>query len=124
MQTKKFLHRVAIVLLIAVFSISGIVACGGGQDITGSRSTGTDTVVVDPTNPDQPITNPDDPTTTPETPTTKPNVSSSYPNSPSRWDDSTYRSIYVPFAGVYSNDAQGKPVWNYATVSYMDRETL
>ena len=124
MQTKKFLHRVAIVLLIAVFSISGIVACGGGQDITGSRSTGTDTVVVDPTTPDQPTTTPDGTTTTPETPTTKPNVSSSYPNSPSRWDDSTYRSIYVPFAGVYSNDAQGNPVWNYATVSSMDRDTL
>ena len=122
MQTKKFFHRVAIVLLIAVFSISGIVACGGGQDITGSRAT--DTVVVDPTNPDQPITNPDDPTTTPETPTTKPNVSSSYPNSPSGWSEASYRSIYVPFAGVYSNDAQGKPVWNYATVSSMDRDTL
>ena len=44
MQTKKLLKRVAIVLLIAVFSLSGIVACGGAEDIAGSRGGG-DTIV-------------------------------------------------------------------------------
>ena len=69
-RTLRVSKRVAIILLIAVFSIAGIVACGGGQDITGSRST--DTVVDEPTT-DQPTTDepttPDDPTPdNPDTP--------------------------------------------------------
>ena len=36
MFNSKLLWRVAIIILIAVFSIAGIIACGGGADITGS----------------------------------------------------------------------------------------
>lgn len=101
MQTKKFLQRMAIMLSIAAFSIAGVVACAGADEITGSVSGGT-------------------------TGGTKPGVSSSYPNSPmdGSWDNDSYRQIYVPFAGVYYKNAKGENVWNYATVSYMDSNTL
>ena len=103
MQTKKLLKRVAIVLLIAVFSLAGIVACGGADDIVGSASVSGETSGGN-----------------------KPNVSSSYPNSPmdGPWDNESYRSVYVPFAGVASKKANGQMNWNYATVSYMDSNTL
>ena len=100
MQTKKFLQRIAIMLLIAAFSIAGVVACAGADDITGSVSGGTTGK--------------------------KPNVSSSYPNSPmdGSWDNDSYRQVYVPFADVGYKNAKGEMVWNYATVSYMDSNTL
>ena len=103
MQTKKLLKRVAIVLLIAVFSLAGIVACGGADDIVGSASVSGETSGGK-----------------------NPNVSSSYPNSPmdGPWDNESYRSVYVPFAGVASKKANGQMNWNYATVSYMDSNTL
>ena len=103
MQTKKLLKRVAIVLLIAVFSLAGIVACGGADDIVGSASVSGETSGGN-----------------------KPNVSSSYPNSPmdGPWDNESYRSVYVPFAGVSSKKANGQMNWNYCTVSYMDSNTL
>ena len=101
MQTKKFLQRMAIMLSIAAFSITGVVACAGADEITGSVSGGT-------------------------TGGTKPGVSSSYPNSPmdGSWDNDSYRQIYVPFASVSYKNAKGENVWNYATVSYMDSNTL
>lgn len=102
MQTKKFLQRIAIMLSIAAFSITGVVACAGAEEITGSVSGG-------------------------KTGVTKPGVSSSYPNSPmdGGWNNDSYRQIYVPFANLpgYKN-AKGEMVWNYATVSYMDSNTL
>ena len=103
MQTKKLLKRVAIVLLIAVFSLAGIVACGGADDIVGSASVSGETSGGK-----------------------NPNVSSSYPNSPmdGPWNNDSYRSVYVPFAGVASKKANGQMNWNYATVSYMDSNTL
>ena len=103
MQTKKLLKRVAIVLLIAVFSLAGIVACGGADDIVGSASVSGETSGGK-----------------------NPNVSSSYPNSPmdGPWDNESYRSVYVPFAGVSSKKANGQMNWNYCTVSYMDSNTL
>ena len=103
MQTKKLLKRVAIVLLIAVFSLAGIVACGGADDIVGSASVSGETSGGK-----------------------NPNVSSSYPNSPmdGPWDNDSYRSVYVPFAGVASKKANGQMNWNYCTVSYMDSNTL
>ena len=36
MFKSKLLWRVTIIILIAVFSIAGIIACGGGADIMGS----------------------------------------------------------------------------------------
>ena len=104
----KISKRVAIILLVAVFSIAGFTSCSKAVTEPSASQTEADTGNSGTT----PL--PDSP------------VSPDYPNSPknSAWDESSYRSIYVPFAGVYSNDAQGKPVWNYATVSYMDRETL
>ena len=101
MQTKKFLQRMAIMLSIAAFSIAGVVACAGADEITGSVSGGT-------------------------TGGTKPGVSSSYPNSPmdGSWDNDSYRQVYVPFADVGYKNAKGEMVWNYATVSYMDSNTL
>ena len=102
MQTKKLLKRVAIVLLIAVFSLAGMVACVGADDIVGSASVSG------------------------ETDTKKTNVFRSYPNSPmdGPWDNESYRSVYVPFAGVSSKKANGQMNWNYCTVSYMDSNTL
>ena len=56
MQTKKLIKRVAILLLIAVFSLAGIVACGGADDITGSRSvSGDEDTIVEP-DPTGPVT--------------------------------------------------------------------
>ena len=103
----KISKRVAIILLVTVFSIAGFTSCSKAVTEPSVSQTEVDSGNNEPT--------PSDPTVSPD-----------YPNSPknSAWDESSYRSIYVPFAGVYSNDAQGKPVWNYATVSYMDRETL
>ena len=52
MVTSKFFKKVAIILLIAAFSIAGIVACGGAENIAGSGG-----VAVDdpgPTGPTEP----------------------------------------------------------------------
>ena len=56
MQTKRILSKVAIVLLIAVFSIAGIISCAGADDITGSRGG----LIEEPTNPGAPV-DPSDP---------------------------------------------------------------
>ena len=119
--------RVAIILLIAVFSIAGIVACGGGQDITGSRST--DTVVEEPTT-DQPTT-PDNPTT-PDEPTTPDDPAQPEGPAENNWDasanwnlaetkgkafyGSSYRSVYVPL----NMGQSGK----WIGVSYHDTDRL
>ena len=70
----KLLKRLAIVLLIAVFSIAGIVACGGAETIAGSRSGSS---VVEPT---------------PE-PTPEPEPEPALPND----NPSDYYRVRVPF---------------------------
>lgn len=90
----KVSKRVAIVLLIAVFSIVGIVACGGAEDISGSSSGG---FVENPENPN-PVT--------PGTPDSAP---------VNDFPDDTYRWVYSPFSYSHGNE-----FW----VSYMDTNNL
>lgn len=40
LKTIKVSNRIAVILLIAIFSIVGIVACGGAQDISASNGEG------------------------------------------------------------------------------------
>lgn len=83
------------VLLISVFSVAGIVACGGAEDIAGSRG-GDYIVEPEPTGP----TNP----TEPEEP--------SQPEQPTFGED-TYYTVYTRFRG------EDNP-----KVSYKDTNTL
>ena len=107
----KVSRRLAIILLIVVFSIAGIVACAG-DDITGSgRGNSYTQTPVGPTGPTSPTTNTNsgggsgggslpgmDTNDTWEMP--KPN-----------WGDDTYYTIYIPFMGR-------------TNVSYKDTTTL
>lgn len=90
----KVSKRVAIVLLIAVFSVAGIVACGGAEDISGS---GSDGFVENPENPN-PVT--------PGTPDSEPVTD---------FSDDTYMWVYSPFSYSHGNE-----FW----VSYMDTNNL
>ena len=63
------------VLLISVFSVAGIVACGGAEDIAGSRG-GDYIVAPEPTEPEEP----------------------SQPEQPAFCED-TYYTVYTPFRG-------------------------
>ena len=109
-RTLRVSKRVAIILLIAVFSIAGIVACGGGQDITGSRST--DTVVDEPTTPDEPAQ--------PEGPAENNwDASESWNLAETKgkvFYGSSYRSVYVPL----NSGESGK----WIGVSYNDTDRL
>ena len=118
MQTKKLLKRVAIVLLIAVFSLAGIVACGGAEDIAGSRGGG-DTIVE----PGQ--TGPVDPEPTPE-PTPEPNpepepTPDPEPEPTPTFPANTYYKIYAPW--VKWDESQAPNGWR-TNVSYQDTNTL
>ena len=102
-KSLKVLKRVAIILLIAVFSIVGIVACGGAEDIAGSR--GGDTIVEPgPTGPTDP-TDPEEPDQ-PEQPT---------------FPTDTYYKIYAPW--VKWDESQAPNGWR-TNVSYQDTNTL
>ena len=107
MTTSKLLKiskRAAIILLIAVFSIVGIVACGGAEDIAGSRGGGDTIVEPGPTGPtDQ--TDPEEPDQ-PEQPT---------------FPEDTYYKIYAPW--VKWDESQAPNGWR-TNVSYQDTNTL
>ena len=101
----KVSKRALIILLIIVFSIAGIVACGGAENISGSSSGsytedsgGTVTVNPETPNPEQPK---------PEQPT---------------FEENTYRSIYAPF--VNWEDKSQVPEANKIKVSWNDTNTL
>ena len=107
MTTSKLLKiskRVAIILLIAVFSIVGIVACGGAEDIAGSRGGGDTIVDPGPTGPTDP-TDPEEPDQ-PEQPT---------------FSEDTYYKIYAPW--VKWDESQAPNGWR-TNVSYQDTNTL
>ena len=109
MKVKSF-KVYAVVLMIAVFSVAGIISCsGGGENITGSAS------VVTPTTPDENPTTPDEPTT-PEEPV----INDNNGDTGDRWNieetkgktfyGSSYRTVYVmgvspsPWIRVSYND--------------------
>ena len=98
----KVSKRIAIIFLIAVFSIAGIIACKGAGDISGSNSDFTQAPEPEKGKTgytsNLPIWGLDH----------KPDISSSFP-------DYTYYNIYAPFASTEQN---------YTTVSYMDTFTL
>ena len=96
----KVLRRDAIILLIAVFSIAGIIACGGAEDISGSASAPIELPNADDTGPievdDPEIQEPEQPT----------------------FDGGTYHRLYVPFT-TWREDS------GFVTnVSYQDTNTL
>ena len=99
----KVSKRALIILLIIVFSIAGIVACGGAENIAGSGSyteNSDETAIVNPETP-----NPEQPK--PEQPT---------------FEENTYRSIYAPF--VNWEDKSQVPEANKIKVSWNDTNTL
>ena len=99
----KVSKRALIILLIIVFSIVGIVACGGADNIAGSGSyteNSDETAIVNPETP-----NPEQPK--PEKPT---------------FEENTYRSIYAPF--VNWEDKSQVPEANKIKVSWNDTNTL
>lgn len=98
----KISKRVAIMLLIAVFSVVGIVACGGAEDIAGSRGGGDTIVDPGPTGPTEP-TDPEEP----EQPT---------------FPEDTYYTIYAPF--VNWADKSEVPEENRIRVSWQDTNTV
>ena len=87
MFKSKLLYRMAVIILIAVFSIAGIIACGGGTDITGSSGSFSTSGGEDTGNGGG--------ETTP-TPTPTPNQDDNYtlPND----NPSDYYKVRVPFA--------------------------
>ena len=116
-QVIKVSKRIAIIFLIAVFSIAGIVACGNAENISGSSSGG---FVQVPEIPDNGKTGPlttdlpsfgldyraDITPTTPDQP--------DQPTTPT-FPDNTKYEIYAPFI-----TSQG----NYIQVSYLDTNSL
>ena len=111
----KVLKRALIILLIIVFSIAGIVACGGAENIAGSGSYTEDsggTVTVNPETP-----NPEQPN--PEQPTPKPEQQE--PQKPT-FAENTYYTIYAPF--VNWEDKSQVPEANKIKVSWNDTNTL
>ena len=106
----KFSKREAIILLIAMFSVVGIVACGNAEDISGSSDSGSiqipepDPDKTGPLNTDLPSWGseyiPELPEPAPDKPT--------YPND-------SYYTIYAPFVTTTGN---------YLDVSYLDTNSL
>ena len=99
----KVSKRALIILLIIVFSIAGIVACGGAENIAGSGSYTEDsdgTVTVNPETPNPEQSKPEKPT----------------------FEENTYRSIYAPF--VNWEDKSQVPEANKIKVSWNDTNTL
>ena len=101
--------HIAIILVIALICIAGIISCGDFPT-EAEESFSVDSSEL--------------PENNPTTNNGKPAPESTYPNSPRNWHDSTYREVYVPFAGVYYNNENGERQWNRAIVSYMDSNTL
>lgn len=98
LKTIKVSNRIAVILLIAIFSIVGIVACGGAQDISASNGEG---FVVNPDKSDS--TDSTGPTETPGT-----------SGRPCDYPENTYWELYAPFV-----------TWdNTLPVSYLDTNTL
>ena len=113
----KVSKRALIILLIIVFSIEGIVACGGAENIAGSSSVsytedsgGTVTVNPETPNPEQP--NPEQPTPKPE---------QQEPQKPT-FAENTYYTIYAPF--VNWEDKSEVPEANKIKVSWQDTNTI
>ena len=113
----KVSKRALIILLIIVFSIAGIVACGGAENIAGSSSGsytedsgGTVTVNPETPNPEQP--NPEQPTPKPE---------QQEPQKPT-FAENTYYTIYAPF--VNWEDKSEVPEANKIKVSWQDTNTV
>ena len=102
MVTSKFFKKVAIILLIAAFSIAGIVACGGAENIAGSGG-----VAVDDPGPTGP-TEPEGPEGPEE------------PQQPTFPED-TYYKIYAPW--VKWDESQAPNGWR-TNVSWQDTNTL
>ena len=99
----KVSKRALIILLIIVFSIAGIVACGGAENIAGSGSYTEDsggTVTVNPETPNPEQSKPEQPT----------------------FEENTYRSIYAPF--VNWEDKSQVPEANKIRVSWLDTNSL
>ena len=122
-KSLKNLKRVAIILLIAVFSIAGIIACsgdgitgGGGRGYYSSVSDGGNTPSAPDDNPSSPDENPSTPGTTnttpsapgdnPSSPDYKPNLPNDNPND--------YYDLRVPFVVEKG----------YTNVSYKDTNKL
>ena len=106
-KSLKVLKRAAIMLLIAVFSLAGIVACGGAENISGSVAGGEDSIVEpDPTGPVTPTDPEPDPNPEPEKPT---------------FPTNTYYKIYAPW--VKWDESQAPGGWR-TIVSYQDTNTL
>ena len=99
----KISKRVAIILLIALFSLSGIVACSGTEDITGSMGGG----YTEDTGTTGPVDNPTDTPTEPEEPT---------------FPEDTYCTVYAPF--VNWEDASVVPAKDKITISWRDSDTI
>ena len=115
-KSLKVLKRVAIILLIAVFSLAGIVACGGADDITGSRSvSGNEDTIVDPG-----TTGPATPTDPEPTPDPEPNPEPEPEPTPT-FPANTYYKIYAPW--VQWREEQAPNGWG-TNVSYQDTNTL
>lgn len=122
-KTFKVSQRVAIIILMAIFSIVGIIACGSGQNITGSKSldvsvdTGTDidTDIGELPDPDKtgPVESPDGKLTT-NLPIWETNKKFDNIEMPKRtFPEDTYMTVYTPWRGE-----------NYPRVSWQDSETL
>ena len=108
----KVSKRALIILLIIVFSIAGIVACGGAENIAGSSSgsyteDSGGTVTVNPETPN------------PEQPTPKPEQQE--PQKPT-FAENTYYTIYAPF--VNWEDKSEVPEANKIKVSWQDTNTV
>lgn len=122
--TKILFKRIAIIILIAIFSVAGIIACSGDTITGGGGSYTYDSgTVTNPTNTTDSImiwgdTNISSmPTPEPEpTPDPKPTPE---PEPQPTFPQNTYRELYVPYVGA--KNARG---WNYTNVSYQDKETL
>ena len=101
----KISKRVAIILLIAVFSFAGIVSCSA--DVTEPSASQTPELVPDPDR-TGPVT-PDDTNASPE-PEPEPEPT---PEPQPTFGEDTYYTVYTPFRGE-----------NYPRVSYEDTNTL
>lgn len=129
-KIKKISFTKIAIILIALFSILGIISCSGDTITGGSGSvySYTPSTPSDTTNTTQDITNSTNtgptniidtimtweentiiPTPTPEP---EPEPTPTFPAN-------TYRRLYVPFAGAGKSGD-----WNYTNVSYQDKETL
>lgn len=102
----KFSKRLFIILLVAVFSIVGIVSCSGVEDISGSR--GGDYGDYTEDSEDTGVVTPDK-----DNPSTKPTEPAPNPNPKPTFPANTYTNIYTPWID-----------WNPTNVSWQDTNTL